>query len=124
MGSVTLNSLLLTKVVVNTVLLMKTVELVLKLAPRTRKAIAGPPTVAEIGSREVIRGKAATARDALSSPAPQSDGLQELPAGNSVTVSCRMSRTCPGVREGLSENSREITPLTCGAARLLPAPKA
>jgi hypothetical protein len=62
----------------------------------------------------------AAAAPAFTIPLPQMDVLQVLPPGKLVTVFCRICNTWAGVRDGLSEYSSETTPVTCGAAMLVP----
>ena len=61
-----------------------------------------------------------TAAPASSMPLPHCDVVQVLPLGNGLAVFCRICSTCAGVRDGLRENIRETTPVTWGAAMLVP----
>ncbi len=63
---------------------------------------------------------AATAVAALTMPAPQSDVVQVLPAGNGVAVDCNIVVTWAGVSDGLTDSISETTPTTCGVAMLVP----
>ena len=63
---------------------------------------------------------AATAAPASSMPLPQMEVLQLLPPGKARAELCRICSTCAGVRPGLTESINETTPVTCGAAMLVP----
>jgi hypothetical protein len=74
-----------------------------------------------IGEKLVMTGGTAlTAESALTIPAPQREVVQSPPLKNGLAVLWRIWSTCDGVRFGLSDNINETTPLTCGAAMLVP----
>ncbi len=62
-----------------------------------------------------------TAPAASRMPAPQTHWLQLDPTGNGLALDLRMSRSWPAVRFGATDNISDATPLTCGAAKLVPA---
>jgi hypothetical protein len=62
----------------------------------------------------------ATAAWAFTIPLPQMEVVHVLPAGNGVTVLWRMFKTCVGVSDGFTENMSDTTPVTWGAAMLVP----
>jgi hypothetical protein len=79
------------------------------------------PTSPLVGEKPVmVSGTALTAAAASSIPLPQRDVVQVLPLGNALEVLCRICSTWVGVRNGLSENISETTPVTWGADMLVP----
>ncbi len=63
---------------------------------------------------------AVTAPPASRMPAPHSDVVQVLPAGNGVAVDCSSASNCAGVSAGFTDSMSEATPTTCGVAMLVP----
>ena len=63
---------------------------------------------------------AATALAASTIPLPQVEVVQLLPPGKGRAVLCRTLSTWAGVREGLTENIRETTPVTGVVEKLVP----
>lgn len=56
----------------------------------------------------------------LTIPLPQIDGLQVLPPGKGLAVSCKIWRLWLKFNVGSSDSSKEMTPATWGAAMLVP----
>ena len=94
----------------------------LRLLARVVVVGVGPPPPAE-----------ATAAAALRMPAPHSDVVQLHAAfggiapqagpgvGKTRAVVCSFDSTCAGVSDALADSMSETTPVTCGAAMLVPA---
>ena len=87
----------------------------------TPEMVTVVPTSPLAGEKPVmLGGTALTAAPAFTIPDPQFVVVQVPPAGKAFAVFRIICRTCAGVRLGLSENIKDATPLTCGAAALLP----
>ena len=94
----------------------------------------------EVVVGDAVACAAATAAAALTMPAPQSVVVHwqvnqpELepadddvvtaqagaPTGNARAVVCKIDSTCAGVSPGAIESMSDATPVTCGAAMLVP----
>ncbi len=62
-----------------------------------------------------------TAPGASSSPAPHVEVVQVEPAGNGLALAASISRTAAALESGATDSINATTPLTSGAAKLVPA---
>ena len=53
-------------------------------------------------------------------PLPQLDVVQLLPGGKERAVLCRIWRVCVKLSDGFKDAIRDMTPVICGAAMLVP----
>ena len=93
------------------------VEVAVKVGVRVAVEVAVKVAVAVTGDG----GTASTAFAASTMPLPQVEMVQVLPAGKASAVVWRIWMISERVSARLIESINEMTPLTCGAAMLVPA---
>src|SRR5581483_11146986 len=117
-------------VYVNSLLLLVSVMLVNVIAPVLLFVSVTVCCAVSVGSvtNSILNGVGvsqtdATAAAASTMPAPQVavvQSVQPVKVGNGRALACSLARISAGVSAGLSDNMSETTPVTCGAAMLVP----